>query len=140
MNRPRTVTSTARRTSGWRSCCVSALTWMLLTLALTSCATGTATYKAPVLPPPPPPPAVPATLRQVPPDLPLASDGRLPTLLRNQEQVVQACQECRSAQASLVKAVAEFERTAWEWYCQALAAIDAKASDCPPGKRADPDG
>lgn len=141
MNKPSPAASTRNRTRVWRSCCAIALTWMLLTSALSSCATGTAISRVPAPVPPPPPPAVPASLRQVPPPLPLATDARLTTLLRNQEQVGQACSECRAAQANLVQALAEYEATAWAWYCKAVAAIKAQAEGCPPAGRGEgPDG
>jgi hypothetical protein len=82
---------------------------------------------------------VPASLRAPLPPLPLASDSRLQTLLTNQHQVGEMCNACRRDREDLIRAVAEFEATAWAWYCKALQVIDATAAGCTDGKR-EPDG
>jgi hypothetical protein len=140
VQRKKIGSSTRSRPASWRSCCARALTWMLLTWVLASCATGTETYKAPPAAPPPPPPAVPASLRAPLPPLPLASDSRLQTLLANQQQVGEACNACRRDREDLIRAVAEFEATAWAWYCRALVAIEATAAGCTSDGKPEPDG
>lgn len=74
----------------------------------------------------PPPPSPPPNLRQPCPALPLPADDRWESLIRNHDETTTLYHGCRASQAQLIEAVAEWERTAWGWYCAALERITGR--------------
>ncbi|MBL8260917.1 MAG: hypothetical protein JNM58_00730 [Xanthomonadaceae bacterium] len=123
--------NSARR---WLRCCSAILISLASMLALTSCVTGTEAIKAPPVAPAAPPPAIDRSLlAKCPEELPPAVDSRLPSLLANHDEVAAIYHECASGKGGLVEAVQEWQRTAWEWYCNSLDAVGLDASSCRAG-------
>lgn len=105
-----TESSRPASTRNWNVRWLSALTWLMCVLALTSCGRGTmqiADTPPEVLVLIQPLEPVPAEFRQPCPEhLPAARDDKLPTLLRNHvEQVAPMYRECRDGKAALIDAL-----------------------------------
>lgn len=123
--------SSARR---WLRCCSAIPILLASMLVLTSCATGTEVIKAPPVAPAPPPPSIrPSLLVECPEELPPAVNSLLPSLLANHDEVAAQYHECKAGKSGLVEAVQEWQRTAWEWYCNSLDAVGLDASSCRAG-------
>lgn len=108
-----------RRTSmrwagGLTGFCRVAPILLVATLALSVCSCGT----TPIVVQKPDPalaylmrtdPQVEADLLAACPDLPLAPDGKVPTLVRNHEQVARLYNDCKARHGDLIKAVEKRE-------------------------------
>lgn len=108
-----------------------ALICVACALATTSCGIGTkATRAQPPEAPPAPPPGLQANQQQPCPALPPARSDQLPELLANHDAVAKLYADCRTANSSLQAAFAEWQATAWAWYCKAVDRLGLDASQC----------
>lgn len=61
----------------------------------------------------------------------MALDDRLATLLSNHDAVTREYHLCRSGKVALTTALAEWQHSAWQWYCAALQRQQTAAPGCP---------
>ena len=64
------------------------------------------------------------------PDLPQPDNDLWATLIANHDDVTALYRECAGGKRNLVAAVREWERTAWEWYCDAAKRIGTEVQGC----------
>ena len=86
-----------------------------------------------VQPPPapqPPPPGLQANQRIPCPPLPAARSDLAPDLLGNHDAVAALYHDCSARTTSVQAAIDEWQRTAWAWYCNAVARLGLDASEC----------
>lgn len=81
-------------------------------------------------PPPQPPPPVQANQRTPCPELPQPANDRTPTLLENHDAVAALYHDCKDSKASLLRAMDEWNATAWAWYCKAVASVGISVTGC----------
>ncbi|MFC3716821.1 hypothetical protein ACFONC_11730 [Luteimonas soli] len=129
----RTAPSPRASTMRWLTWFLAGLTLVFCVSAMTSCATGTAATRAqPATPPPPPPPGLQANQRTSCPPLPPARSDLAPDLLENHDQVAALYHACSARTDNLQQALAEWRRTAWQWYCSAVAQLGLSTEGCAP--------
>lgn len=95
--------------------------------------------QAPEAAPVPPPPSPQANQLVECPPLPQAQSSLMPALLANHDQVAQLYNQCRTDHSSLINAVKEWERTAWDWYCAAAERVGAPVDGCAEVRTPGPD-
>lgn len=63
----------------------------------------------------------------------MATSARADALLADHDHTTALYHDCASRQRRLAQAVEEWERTAWQWYCDAARRIGHVAEGCPRG-------
>lgn len=68
------------------------------------------------------------------PALPFLSDSSAAALIADGDNTALLYHDCRDGKNSLISAVKEWEKTAWQWYCDAVKRAGLKVGECPAGK------